>query len=215
MPSGGRIKLDWTHDEDVAVVEISDDGPGLPESVRVAFEAGGRVGQHQAGREWSRPAWRASPPASSRRHLRVGPQHHRNCLPSDDPIDRGSSIVKFRARILVADDQRDVATTLTAGLRDAGAFLSYVTDGEEALQRVAAGGFDLVLLDMKMPPGDWGGLLAADPVSGPWLEHSSDCPVRRRWPAADDRGNADGSPRLGRQGSSGRRTPRSLLGTAN
>lgn len=64
----------------------------------------------------------------------------------------------LRARILVADDQRDVATTLTAGLRDAGASLSYVTDGETALQRVKEGGFDLVLLDMKMPPGDWGGL---------------------------------------------------------
>lgn len=66
--------------------------------------------------------------------------------------------MKLRARILVADDQRDVATTLTAGLRDAGASVSYVTDGEEALRRVTAGGLDLLLLDMKMPPGDWGGL---------------------------------------------------------
>jgi len=63
-----------------------------------------------------------------------------------------------RARILVVDDQRDVAVTLTSGLREAGAVLSYATDGEAALRLVQAGGFDVVLLDMKMPPGDWGGL---------------------------------------------------------
>ncbi|WP_197379978.1 response regulator [Mycolicibacterium mengxianglii] len=62
------------------------------------------------------------------------------------------------ARILVADDQPDVVRTLTDPLRRAGAFLTFVRDGEEALQRVAGGGYDLVLLDMKMPPHDWGGL---------------------------------------------------------
>jgi DNA-binding response OmpR family regulator len=63
-----------------------------------------------------------------------------------------------RARILVADDQRDVAVTLTASLRQAGATLTFTTSGEEALARIEAGGLDLLLLDMKMPPGDWGGL---------------------------------------------------------
>lgn len=62
------------------------------------------------------------------------------------------------ARILVADDQRDVATTLTAELRGTGAVLAYATDGEEALRLVRRGGFDLLILDMKMSPGDWGGL---------------------------------------------------------
>jgi DNA-binding response OmpR family regulator len=42
--------------------------------------------------------------------------------------------------------------------RGAGAALTYVTDGEEVLRQVKAGGVDVVLLDMKMPPGDWGGL---------------------------------------------------------
>jgi signal transduction histidine kinase/dsRNA-specific ribonuclease len=49
MPGGGRIRLDWTYDEDVAVVEITDDGPGLPESVRAALEAGGRVDSTKPG----------------------------------------------------------------------------------------------------------------------------------------------------------------------
>lgn len=49
MPAGGRIRLDWTYDENVAVVEIMDDGPGLPDSVRAALEAGGRVDSTKPG----------------------------------------------------------------------------------------------------------------------------------------------------------------------
>lgn len=65
-----------------------------------------------------------------------------------------------RARILVADDQRDVARTLTAQLRTSASAISYVTDGEAAIERMEKGGVDLLLLDMKMPPDDWGGLWA-------------------------------------------------------
>lgn len=68
--------------------------------------------------------------------------------------------MNLKARILVADDQRDVATTLTNGLRAAGATVAYVSDGEAAVERVQLGATDLLLLDMKMPPADWGGLWA-------------------------------------------------------
>lgn len=60
--------------------------------------------------------------------------------------------------IIVADDQTDVAKTLTEPLKTAGASLQFATDGEQALQLVRAGGHDLLIVDMKMPPGDWGGL---------------------------------------------------------
>jgi CheY-like chemotaxis protein len=62
------------------------------------------------------------------------------------------------ARIIVADDQPDVARTLTAPLRAAGAALQFVSDGEQALELIGAGGVDLLIADMKMPPNDWGGL---------------------------------------------------------
>nr|BEK65029.1 hypothetical protein KPHV_22560 [Kitasatospora purpeofusca] len=61
-------------------------------------------------------------------------------------------------RILVADDQHDVARTLCKPLHKAGAALRYVGDGQAALDALAAQPFDLVLVDMKMPPEDWGGL---------------------------------------------------------
>lgn len=60
--------------------------------------------------------------------------------------------------ILVADDQGDVARILTEPLRRAGASLRYVNDGEAALDKISQGGYDLVIVDMKMPPNDWGGL---------------------------------------------------------
>jgi signal transduction histidine kinase len=49
MPDGGRVTLDWTHDDDVAVVEVADDGPGLPDSVRSAFISGDRIGSTKVG----------------------------------------------------------------------------------------------------------------------------------------------------------------------
>ncbi|MGW9193059.1 response regulator transcription factor [Micromonospora chersina] len=61
-------------------------------------------------------------------------------------------------RILIADDQADVARTLCEPLRSSGAVVRQVTDGEQALAELQDGGYDLLLLDMKMPPGDWGGL---------------------------------------------------------
>ncbi|MEU4112865.1 response regulator [Streptomyces sp. NPDC027717] len=61
-------------------------------------------------------------------------------------------------RILVADDQKDVARTLCRPLQKAGARLHYVTDGQAALDQMASRPYDLVLIDMKMPPGEWGGL---------------------------------------------------------
>jgi len=62
------------------------------------------------------------------------------------------------ARILVADDQRDVAETLCRPLEKAGATIEFVGSGTEALAALVVGGFDLCIVDMKMPPDPWGGL---------------------------------------------------------
>ncbi|OBK03539.1 hypothetical protein A5746_16105 [Mycolicibacterium conceptionense] len=62
------------------------------------------------------------------------------------------------ARILIADDQPDVARTLTQPLREAGATLRFTADGQQALDASMEGGHDLLIVDMKMPPQDWGGL---------------------------------------------------------
>jgi CheY-like chemotaxis protein len=62
------------------------------------------------------------------------------------------------ALILVADDQIDVARTLCVPLKRAGATLRYAVGAREALSDIEHLPVDLLLVDMKMPPGEWGGL---------------------------------------------------------
>ncbi|MFJ9782532.1 PleD family two-component system response regulator [Amycolatopsis sp. NPDC101161] len=60
--------------------------------------------------------------------------------------------------ILVADDQMDVVRTLCESLRKAGADLHFVPDGHAALDHVSRWPIDLLIVDLKMAPGEWGGL---------------------------------------------------------
>jgi two-component system cell cycle response regulator len=55
------------------------------------------------------------------------------------------------ARIVVADDDRIARDLLSGILRNAGHTVETVNDGQEAIERVSQGGFDLVLLDIVMP----------------------------------------------------------------
>ncbi len=63
-----------------------------------------------------------------------------------------------RPRILFVDDQREVATTLAALLTSDGAECRFANDGETGLSRLMTEVFDLAVLDLRMPPGGWGGL---------------------------------------------------------
>ena len=54
-------------------------------------------------------------------------------------------------RVLVADDEEIIRDTIGGVLRKAGCIVSTATDGLDAVNRIAAEGFDLVLADIKMP----------------------------------------------------------------
>lgn len=60
------------------------------------------------------------------------------------------------SRLLWADDQVDVARTLSRGLGNHS--IDFVASGEAAIEALTARFFDLVLVDLSMPPGEWGGL---------------------------------------------------------
>lgn len=64
--------------------------------------------------------------------------------------------------ILIVDDQADVARTFGALLVVSGMTVALSPDGEAALELLRGQAFDLVVVDMKMPPGEWGGV---------WLLH--------------------------------------------
>lgn len=70
------------------------------------------------------------------------------------------------ARILVADDQPDAARTFCSALKSAGARIQNAVDGQAAHDTIRSQPFDLLLVDMKMPPDEWGGLWLLEQLAG-------------------------------------------------
>ncbi|WP_117213554.1 response regulator [Allorhizocola rhizosphaerae] len=64
----------------------------------------------------------------------------------------------YANRILFADDQPDVAKTLTTLFKNPTTKVDYATDGHQALERCRTQRYDLLIVDLQMPPGEWGGL---------------------------------------------------------
>lgn len=58
------------------------------------------------------------------------------------------------AKLLVVDDEKNIRLLLTQCLEDAGYPVTTAVDGEHAIGKVEEEGFDLVLLDMKLPGMD-------------------------------------------------------------
>jgi DNA-binding response OmpR family regulator len=58
------------------------------------------------------------------------------------------------ARILVVEDEPDIALGLQLDLRDEGHDVEIATDGEEACRRAREPGWDLILLDVMLPLKD-------------------------------------------------------------
>jgi serine/threonine protein kinase len=56
-----------------------------------------------------------------------------------------------RPRVLVIDDEEDVRTVSRAALEDAGYDVATAADGIEALMRLGAGSYDIILSDVDMP----------------------------------------------------------------
>jgi diguanylate cyclase (GGDEF)-like protein len=72
---------------------------------------------------------------------------NRDAAPSPRAPSSGTDV----ARIVIADDDRLARDLLAGILRGAGHTVETVDDGQEAVDRVAHGGVDLVLLDIVMP----------------------------------------------------------------
>ena len=58
------------------------------------------------------------------------------------------------SRILIAEDERRIASFLEKGLRANGFSTNVAADGEEALQLARSGNFDLLILDLGLPGKD-------------------------------------------------------------
>jgi len=64
----------------------------------------------------------------------------------------------YQYRILFADDQPEVARTLAGLFRTTEIKVDFAVDGQEALVMCQRTRYDLVIVDLQMPPERWGGL---------------------------------------------------------
>ena len=169
-------------DRDAVVLEVNDDGPGVPDDVRpkifdpffttkevgkgtglgltVAYaivqEHGGRLRlESQPGRG-----------ASFFMELPVGGVAVRAPVPPSAParaeIPRGSTA-------LVVEDEAALRAAVGDALGDAGFSVERAADGEEALARVRERDYDLIVCDLKMPRVDGPAFFAALSAEKPAL----------------------------------------------
>ncbi len=79
----------------------------------------------------------------------------------------GTIIRPVQPRVLVVDDQRDMAETLTEGLRDRGFDAIACDSSTEAAKRLGADAIDALVTDLRMPSVDGMALLALSRQAAP------------------------------------------------
>ena len=93
--------------------------------------------------------------AHAARQLLVVPVPVDRTQPASAPTpDSTSAVTAHKGRVLVVDDVQENRTVLARRLAREGYAVDAAAGGEEALRKVASGGFDLVLLDVMMPDLD-------------------------------------------------------------
>ncbi len=154
-------------DRDSVVLEVNDDGPGVPEDLRTKIfdpffttkEVGKGTGLGLA------VAYAIIHEHSGRIWVESG--HSRGAsffvaLPTSDALARPSPVKtsepQFKAppgtTVLIVEDEPALAAAVAESLADAGFTVDRAGDGEEALARVDQRPYDLVVCDLKMPRVD-------------------------------------------------------------
>jgi CheY-like chemotaxis protein len=170
------------HDQerDTVALEVSDDGPGVPEDARTKIfdpffttkEVGKGTGlgltvayaivQEHGGRI------RVEAPASGAAFVVELPVSGERPAPGPRPGAPSMEAVRGAAVLLVEDEQA-LAAAVREALTDAGLDVDHAGDGEEALARVRQKTYDVVICDLKMPRVDGMTLYRAIAAATPGL----------------------------------------------
>jgi PAS domain S-box-containing protein len=171
-PLPRRLHLRLRAKDGHAVIEIEDNGPGIPDAVRQRiFEpffttkpqgVGTGVGLSVClaivtAHEGRINLW--SEPGRGTRFSVVLP------LPTAVPVDASVAIPEAagpaRGRVLVVDDEAEIAELVAEHLRRDGLTVEVVASGSQALLRLQSEQFDVVVSDLRMPDLDGPALVAA------------------------------------------------------
>ena len=164
----GTIVVRTMHDTDrgSAVLEVNDDGPGIPEDrqgkVFDPFFTTKEVGQgtglgltvaYAIAREHGGRIWLESKKgqgASFFVELPISGQHLNP--PAARAAQQPISLEAFKdLRVLVVEDEPALAQAVAEALGDAGFKVDRASDGEEGLTRLTEANYDLIVCDLKMP----------------------------------------------------------------
>lgn len=174
MPHGGRIIVDWYTEPGHVFLVVHDDGPGLPDEIRQMFwrdetvttakEHGSGMGLWLVRMDLRRLSATISddPAADGQRWIIDLPREE--VTDSDAPAREPAPMPPARmgprrtVRVLLVDDQENVARTMAGHLEPIAARVEIAHDGENALTRLRTGHYDVVVTDLQMPPEPWGGL---------------------------------------------------------
>jgi two-component system cell cycle sensor histidine kinase/response regulator CckA len=179
---GTLVARTWHEMErDVVLLELADDGPGIPEEVAskifdpffttkdvgkgtglgltVAYaiiqEHGGSISVHSS--PGAGAAFRIELPTAS---VRARPAPAKPAV--QDNVGAG-------AAVLVIEDEPALATAVAEGLTDAGFVVTRAADGEEGLERLREKTFDVIVCDLRMPRLDGPAFYRAIAASSPAL----------------------------------------------
>jgi signal transduction histidine kinase len=166
---GVMVLRSWCEpDRDAVLVEVSDDGPGVPEDVQqkifdpffttkavgkgtglgltvayaIAQEHGGRISV-------------SSPPGGGAAFVLELPAGG-NVVRVPEPIAPAPArdVVPVGTRALVVEDEVALGDAVADALRDAGFEVDRANDGEEAIERTQTRAYDVIVCDLKMPRVD-------------------------------------------------------------
>jgi two-component system NtrC family sensor kinase len=160
----GRIVVRTGLHEGEAMIEVEDDGPGIPEAVRpkifdpffttkpdgqgtglglalvygIVRDHGGTIEALKEARDGA--CFRVTLPLPER------PQRA-----AEEPEAELPDVDLAPAAVLVVDDEEEVAQIICESLRDDGHTAKRAHDAESALEAAGRGTFDLVIADLRMP----------------------------------------------------------------
>ena len=153
---------------DTVVLEVNDDGPGITEELQAKVfdpffttkEVGKGTGlgltvAYAIVKEHGGRIWLGAPSGQGASFFVELPTGEAQVVRAPQPPPEEMKVeVPNGSCVLVVEDETALAAAVGEGLADAGFEVDHAGDGEEALARVNARAYDLIVCDLKMPRVD-------------------------------------------------------------